>query len=168
MRQNKPLNNNKKEDAFKAKALPIIIALIIIPVVYLMIRNYTVPNKGPKVELIAGVDTVTTSIANQATELQAAIDLAASQPNENNYINLGLMYYNRVDYNKCIEVTKKALEYNPKSSLAYNNLCSAYNQLRMWDEAIAAGKKALEIKPDDQLAANNLKVAEDGKSKQGN
>ncbi len=166
MRQNKLLNNKMKENTFKAKALPVIIALIIIPFVYLIIRNNTVPNKGPKIELIAGVDTVTTSIANQEAELQTAIDLATSQPNETNYINLGLLYYNRVEYNKCIEATKKALEYNPQSYLAYNNLCSAYNQLRLWDDAIAAGEKALEIKPGDQLAANNLKVSKEGKQKE--
>ena len=65
-----------------------------------------------------------------------------------------------------MEASQKAAEYNPKSYAAYNNMCSAFNQLAMWEEAMNAGEKALEIVPGDQLATNNLKVSVDGKAKQ--
>lgn len=132
-----------------------------------MYRNYAIPNKSSKVELLPGLDTTTTSDATQAAKLKTAIDMATSQPNETNYINLGLLYFNQAKYKECIDATKKALDYNPQSYLAYNNLCSAYYNLGMWDEAIAAGEKALEIKPGDQLATNNLKISRDGKQKEG-
>jgi tetratricopeptide (TPR) repeat protein len=165
MQQKKSLPN-KREANIKGYILLIISALIIIPVTYLLIRNAFIPDKSNKIELLAGIDTITTGPIVQQVTLQDAINLAATQPNENNYINLGLQYYNQAMYKECIDATKKALDCNAQSYLAYNNLCSAYNQLGMWDEAIAAGEKALKIKPGDQLAGNNLKVSQDGKMRQ--
>ena len=36
----------------------------------------------------------------------------------------------------------------PDSAVAYNNICSAYNQLQQWDKAIEACQQALAIDPD--------------------
>jgi tetratricopeptide (TPR) repeat protein len=43
----------------------------------------------------------------------------------------------------------------PDFAPAYNNICSAYNAQKMWDEGIAACDRALEIAPDYALAQNN-------------
>ena len=89
----------------------------------------------------------------------------AANPNVNGYIDLSVIYYNAKQYNKSIEASKNVLQLDPNNSSAYNNLCSAYNCLEMFDEAKAACIKALAINPDFTLAKNNLKVAEDGISR---
>ena len=43
-------------------------------------------------------------------------------------------------------------------------MCSAYNQLKMYDKAIEACNKAIAIKPDFELAKNNLKLAQTSKN----
>ena len=53
----------------------------------------------------------------------------------------------------------KALELRPDYAAAYNNICSAYNELRQWDKAIAACSRALKIKPQYPLARGNLNWA---------
>lgn len=161
----KNISSDKKAIKHKGYVLIIITILIMIPLIYLVFRNSTMLNTGGKVELVAGVDTNTTGASEQGVKLQNAISLASSQPNETNYINLSLEYYNNARYLDCASAAQNALQYNPNSYVAYNNLCSAYNQLGQWDDAIAAGKKALEIKPGDQLATNNLNVALAGKEK---
>lgn len=98
-------------------------------------------------------------------KLQSAIDLAKTNPTEANYISISYQYYLNAMYNECIQAAQKALEYNATSYLAYNNICSAYNQLGMWDEAIAAGKNAIAVIPDAQLVINNLQASIDGKAK---
>ncbi|MFH0867427.1 MAG: tetratricopeptide repeat protein [Bacteroidota bacterium] len=98
-------------------------------------------------------------------KLQSAIDLATANPDETNYINLSLEYFQNTMYNECVWAAQKALEYNVNSYIAYNNMCSAYNQLGMWDEAIAAGKNAIAVIPGAQLASNNLQLSFDGKAK---
>jgi tetratricopeptide (TPR) repeat protein len=52
------------------------------------------------------------------------------------------------------------LELNPKSAVAYNNICSSYNAMKNWQAAAAACKKALEINPKFERARNNLKWTE--------
>ncbi len=144
----------------------IISILILLPVCFLI---YTIKIKKADDSKIKS-DTLSnnTSASQDSTtlKLQAAFDLAKSNPNEANYINLSLEYYNKGKYKECVDATKKALQFNSQSYTAYNNMCSAYNMLGYWDEAIDAGNKALEIAPENQLAANNLKVSKDGKARQ--
>ena len=75
------------------------------------------------------------------------------------FVNLSLSYYNLGEYQKTIKMCKKAIELKPDFALAYNNMCSAFNMLKMWDDAITAGEKAVELDPNNQLAKNNLAVA---------
>lgn len=166
MQQSKQISQNRDEKPHPNR-IYLILLLIFIPVVYLVYRNYYVPNVSEKVEMNAALDTTTTT-ANRGKQesLQKAIDLAESQPNENNFINLSLEYYYNGKYKECATAAENALKYNAQSYAAYNNLCSAYNMLGYWDDAIVAGKKALEIRPGDQLAANNLKASTDGKALQ--
>ncbi len=159
----------KKEEIKKPEnkiVIYIITLFIVIPVIFLIYKNHAIPNKGINEKLSEGVDTTTLNPEEQSAALKEAINLALSKPNETNFINLSLAYYNRAMYDECIKASREALKYNSKSYYAYNNLCSAYNQLGMWDEAIAAGKKALEILPGDQLATNNLNISLKGKENQ--
>jgi len=74
-------------------------------------------------------------------------------------LNLSLAYYNVGKYQDCIDAAYKALEYQPDFAEAYNNICSAHNELKQWDLAVDACSKALQYKPDYQLAKNNLNWA---------
>ncbi|WP_378183132.1 hypothetical protein [Aquimarina sp. SS2-1] len=83
------------------------------------------------------------------------------KPDSKGFIQLGLLYYNKEDYVNCIKASKKAIDLNPNSSIAYNNICSSYNALSMFERAAKSCEKALELNPDFQLAKNNLKFSED-------
>jgi len=115
---------------------------------------------------------ISNAMANKITphdssliKLQSAIDLAKANPNEDNYINLSLVYFQNAMYNECIWAAQNALKYNANSYLAYNNMCCAYNQLGLWDEAIASGQYAISVIPGAQLVLNNLQSSIDGKTK---
>ena len=166
--QHSHMENANNKDIPKNKKLVnwIISILILLPLCFLI---YTIKVKKTEASKIKSDTLTNNKIAPRdsiAIKLQAATDLARTSPNENNYINLSLEYYHNNKYKECVDATKKALEFNPKSYVAYNNMCSAYNMLGYWDDAIDAGNKALAIAPGDQLAINNLKVSKDGKAKQ--
>lgn len=97
--------------------------------------------------------------ANRRSKLDEMLDFVAKNPTETNYINLSLEFYNKQMYRQCIDACREALKINPKSVLAYNNICTAYNMLGEYDNAIEAGKKALAIDPDNTLAKGNLQLA---------
>lgn len=150
---------NKK--ATRNISIWIISAMIAIPVVYLIIWNYTCKNNHK----IAKTDT--TSVTADTTtlipdELNKAIALANAEPTENNYINLSLQYYNNKMFTECIAANQKALAINAKSTIAYNNICSAYNELKNYKAAEKACNQALAISPGNNLATNNLNVAKAG------
>ncbi|MFI5162588.1 MAG: tetratricopeptide repeat protein [Sphingobacteriales bacterium] len=75
------------------------------------------------------------------------------------YIDQSLVYYRFSLYKLCIAACESALEIKPNYDLAYNNLCSAYNRLKDWDDAIKTGQKGLQINPNNQLLKNNLAEA---------
>ena len=80
------------------------------------------------------------------------------------YINDGLAFYNAGDYQKSVEAAHSALQLQPNSALAYNNICAAYNQLQQWDQAIEACGRALAIQPDFKRARNNLRAAQEART----
>jgi tetratricopeptide (TPR) repeat protein len=89
-------------------------------------------------------------------------------PSVNNFIALSLQYFNKGEFQKCIDVCYKAIALDSTSSLAYNNMCAAYNQLKEWDKAIIAGDRAIHFAPDFTLAKNNLNFALTQRSSSGN
>jgi protein O-mannosyl-transferase len=91
--------------------------------------------------------------------LDISIKRAANFPSPENYLELSLQYYYAGQFEMVIKAAEEALKLKPDYALAYNNICSAYNQLKQWDKAIAAGKKAVELDPNNQLAKNNLAEA---------
>lgn len=93
------------------------------------------------------------------SEVKEFLDAINAHPSEEGYLSLSLYFYNQGMYAKCIEAAESALKINPFSPNAYNTICSAYNNLKMWDKAIAACSQALRYQPDFQLAKNNLAFA---------
>jgi tetratricopeptide (TPR) repeat protein len=94
--------------------------------------------------------------APDADALAKARDAAAAAPSRDAFVALSYQYYRNRQYPESIFAARKALERDPNSAVAYNNICSAYAALGRWDDAIAAGRKALAIDPRFQLARNNL------------
>ena len=78
---------------------------------------------------------------------------------ETKYINLSLQHYQNGEWGKCVEASIGALNFNPGSAIAYNNICAAYIRLEDFDRAILACNKALAIKPDFSRARGNLNAA---------
>ena len=64
------------------------------------------------------------------------------------------------EFRECIAMCEKALEIDPDSAFAYNNIGTACVSLAEYDRAIAACQKALEIDPDLEIATNNLALAQ--------
>ena len=103
--------------------------------------------------------------ANESNQVQVAEKAAKEKPSVDNYISLSLIYYQKQQYEKCIEASYEAIKIKPDCIEAYNNICSAQNLLGNYDEAIKAGEAALKIDPNYQLAKNNLADAVSRKEK---
>jgi protein O-mannosyl-transferase len=106
--------------------------------------------------VIAGCDNKEQQIKDN---LQTAIEAVAKEKSPENYLNLGLRYYEARQFEKSIEASRESIKLKPDYALAYNNICAAYNTLAMWDKAIEACEQAIKIAPDFQLAKNNLNWA---------
>lgn len=76
----------------------------------------------------------------------------------NYYINLSLKYYNEGEFLKCIEAARSSIAILP-NSIAYNNVCTAYNELKEYDKAIDACNTALKLDTNNKLAKGNLNYA---------
>lgn len=85
-------------------------------------------------------------------------------PNELNYLNLSLYYFQGKLYQESVKMAEKVISINPKNIAAYNNLCAANIMLGDFDKAIEVANKALEIDPNYQLTKNNLQWAKDVKA----
>ncbi|HOK37545.1 MAG TPA: tetratricopeptide repeat protein [Bacteroidales bacterium] len=83
-----------------------------------------------------------------------------NNPTAEGYLNLSLLYYYNLKYEKSIDACYKALKIRPDYAEAYNNICSAYIKLEEYEKAIEACNHALKIKPDYELAKNNLLIAQ--------
>lgn len=81
------------------------------------------------------------------------------KPDAGYYINLSYNYYAQGEFQKCIAASKMILKYQPNSFLAWNNICSAYNELHEYDKAIEACDKGLRLAPTNELIKNNRAAA---------
>jgi len=74
------------------------------------------------------------------------------------YINLSLEFYKKEKYSTSIAAARKSIAIIP-NAIAYNNICSSYNQLKEYHKAIAACNEALKLDPSSKLANGNLNYA---------
>ncbi len=63
------------------------------------------------------------------------------------YLNRGIVYQRKGQYDQAISDYNKALEINPRFAKAYNNRGLAYKKKGKYDQAISDYNKALEINP---------------------
>jgi tetratricopeptide (TPR) repeat protein/F0F1-type ATP synthase assembly protein I len=103
--------------------------------------------------------------SNFKTALQNAQEAVKTNPTPENYVNLSLAFYNNGQYLESAEAAKAAAAIKPDYSLAWNNICAAYNKIGEWDSAQVAGLRAVEISPNDELARNNLLYAQSQKAR---
>jgi protein O-mannosyl-transferase len=98
-----------------------------------------------------------------------AEELSKTEPTAENFLNLSLQYHKAGRFRDSIHACNKALQIKPGYDLAYNNICAAYNEMKMWDKAVDACEKGLSLNPDNQLMKNNLRAkyekARQGKSR---
>ena len=84
--------------------------------------------------------------------------LTVSQPLDSStlYLNLGIQYYQKANYNQAVIAFKRSLAFNPSNKVAFNDVVASYNQLKMFDEAILYAEKGLTLDPGFELLKNNL------------
>lgn len=95
-----------------------------------------------------------------ASRLEAATNTTSARtwPNYQSAFDAGLQAINKSDWSGAIEANRAALQHDPRSADAWNNLGWSLAQLGFRDEAIDAYRKSLEIRPNDTRTANNLKL----------
>ncbi|MCF8296935.1 MAG: hypothetical protein K9J13_05250, partial [Saprospiraceae bacterium] len=121
------------------------------------------PPEGTVHEIKAGGSPLCAIVKNNYQNKKLALEEEVKRnPTSINLIQLSLQQYSEGNYTGCIISCKKVLELEPQNVTALNNICSAYNAMKMYDLAEIFCQKAIEISPDFELAKNNLKVATDG------
>ena len=118
-------------------------------------------------QLDPGYDLAKNNLTNAVNAKQWEASEASITKNlsANDLIDLSLKYYNEANYIACISVAEKSISMLPTAN-AYNNICTAYNQLKEYDKAIAACEEALKLDADHTLAQGNLQFALQKKSNQ--
>jgi len=134
-------------------ATSIVLLVVLIPLLYTVVVNLQKTEPQPEIKPL---EVRRTQLINPATAIQTALQVATAKPDYSTYIELGLAYYNAQQYAESIKAWEKALEYNPKGDLAYNNIAAAYGALKNWDAEIEICKRALAINPKLELAKRNL------------
>ena len=71
---------------------------------------------------------------------------------------LGILSYERRQYDEAIQYLKKTIQADPRNSDAYYNLANAYAEKELPDEATTYYQKAIEINPNFTYAYNNLGI----------
>ncbi|MFC2111324.1 glycosyltransferase family 39 protein [Bacteroidota bacterium] len=121
------------------------------------------PPEGTVYEIKAGGSPLCAIVKNQFQKQKLVLEEEVKQnPNSTNLIQLSLQQYTDGKYTECIHSCERVLELEPQNITALNNICSAYNSMKMYDKAEKYCQKAIEISPDFELAKNNLLVAQEG------
>lgn len=103
------------------------------------------PQDGPSLELLK-------TETREGQEVEK--NFSAASPEY--HLNMSLARFREGEFDRSIESAKEALNLRPDYDLAYNNICAAYIELKLWDMAIDACQQAMSLNPDNQLAKNNL------------
>jgi tetratricopeptide (TPR) repeat protein len=80
----------------------------------------------------------------------------APAPQTASWINMSLDQYRQGEYRQSIDTARRALQLDPNSAEAYNNIGASYGAMQQWDVAIQNEREALRLRPDLQIAKNNL------------
>ena len=100
----------------------------------------------------------------EAKKVQVSFSVNSNKKlTSNDFLNLSLTYYNEGNFIACIEAAKKSNNIFP-NSVAFNNICAAYNKLKEFDKAIKACNEAIKLDANNILAKGNLNVAIKSKS----
>lgn len=134
--------------------LGITLALLAFPLLFLVYKS----NNAKPLEEKPAVAVVSTDIGS----LEA---LVQKDPSFDNLVNLSMAYVNNQMPGKSIDYLKRAIQLNPNSAIAYNNIGVAYTMLQQYQNGIDACTKAVQIDTSFQLAKNNLRWASDEKNK---
>ena len=158
---------DNSEPSFKLNYISLILILVIlIPAAYTIWANLQPATPAPDISKAPAVQTQTApASAVNTVALEAALKRVADKPDYDSYVNLGIVYYQAAKYEDAIKIWNKAIELNPKSAIAYNDIAAAYGAINKYDEEISACEKALSIDPTMTLAKNNLKWAQSQKNK---
>lgn len=109
-------------------------------------------------------DTGALEALEQSAKRKTRADLQADKtklaPTAQNYLALGLAYYNEGKYDQCIQASKEAIKLKQAYPDAYNNIGCAYNAMEQFDKSVEALKMALAINPKYELAKNNLPLSQ--------
>lgn len=97
----------------------------------------------------------TGKVSNELQDLISYLKVPPANFTSSNFTNISLQLIQNGDNYNAVIACEKAIELDPNNSIAYNNMCIAYNNILMFDEAEVACKKALEISPSFELAKNN-------------
>jgi len=134
----------------KAAFAALLAILIIWPVAYIFIRTYGLP---PLQEQQSN------AVAVKPDDLPALETAARTNPSYDNLVNLASAYINKGMPGKSVSPLQQALQINPRSAVAYNDLGVAYTMMQQYGEGVSYCTKALEADSSFQLAKNNLKWA---------
>jgi Tfp pilus assembly protein PilF len=86
--------------------------------------------------------------------LFAALTNCASQPQQSQ-LQFGIIAAQQNLWDEAIFRWKKAIELDPNSSSAHNNLAVAYEQKGLWEEAKQEYERALELNPKNEHIQSN-------------
>lgn len=117
----------------------------------------SLPNHEPSKILLAKAETEGLGTFEEKFNKQLAN--IQKEPTAAKYIDLSLFCYNNAQYEKSIAMAQECLKLDPTSYLAYNNICSGYNQLKQYEKAIKACENGLKINSNFALLKGNLNWA---------
>jgi tetratricopeptide (TPR) repeat protein len=119
-----------------------------------------------KVEGVPIVAIVKNPISPTQTRNDLLTKLKTENKDVNYFLDISLQFFLAKDYAYSIVAAEKALSLDTNSAIAYNNICSSFNNLLLFTDGMGAGKKAIELAPTFQLAQNNYNYSLSRKDEQ--
>jgi protein O-mannosyl-transferase len=115
-----------------------------------------VRNEREALRLKPGLQLAQNNLNWYSQQSAAAMSNPSVKASAEELINESLRLNQAGKYAESIAAARKALQLDPNSAEAWNNIAANWEALHRWDDAIAAARKAISLKPDFQLAKNNL------------